>query len=121
MADRTDSGVLDAAGKKKSKQIATKCDLCAGYADAACVSNCPTGAVLRVDPKAYFEEVAALRQGAIEGPQKKARVTVDKAGASARPIALGALGVAALLVAMWLGGARRAAAPSGLALGGFGF
>jgi Fe-S-cluster-containing dehydrogenase component len=121
MAARADAGVVDAAGKKKSKQIATKCDLCAGYADAACVSNCPTGAVLRVDPKVYFEEVAALRQGAIEGPQAKARATVDKVASSPRPIALGALGVAALLAVVWLAGARRPSSASGLLLGGFGF
>src|SRR5262249_20152608 len=41
MAERSDAGDIDAAGKKKSKQIATKCDLCKGYKDAACVSNCP--------------------------------------------------------------------------------
>jgi hypothetical protein len=76
--------------------------------------------VLRVDPKVYFEEVAALRQGAIDGPQPKARATVDRARSSPRPVALGALGVAALLGAVWLLGARRAASPSGIALGGFG-
>src|SRR5262249_49017350 len=66
MAERVDAGAIDATGKKKSKKIATKCDLCAGYADAACVTNCPTGAVLRVDPKVYFEEIATMREGSVD-------------------------------------------------------
>jgi len=125
MADRADAGVTDAAGKKKSKQIATKCDLCAGYEDAACVSNCPTGAVLRVDPKAYFEEIAALRVGAIEGEKAKARSTVDRAGyrRSPLPVIAGALVAAAALLAFWLLASRPrgAATGTGLALGGVAF
>ncbi len=101
MAVRVDAGVLDAVGKKKSKSIATKCDLCAGYADAACVTNCPTGAVLRVDPKVYFEEIATLRQGSIDAREVRARSTVDKAGGSPLPVIIPSLIVAALLVAGW--------------------
>ena len=54
MAERTDAGTQDAAGKKKSKQIATKCDLCAGYPYYACVHACPVGAAFRIDPVATF-------------------------------------------------------------------
>lgn len=123
MADRGDAGALDAAGKKKSKLLATKCDLCAGYTDAACVSNCPTGAVLRVDPKVYFEEIAALRQGALEGTKAKARSTESGVGSGYRrsplPVVIGALAAAALLVAVWLVGPkpRSAGTHAGLALG----
>jgi CRP-like cAMP-binding protein len=101
MAERADAGTLDAGGKKKSKQIATKCDLCAGFKDAACVSNCPTGAVLRVDPKVYFEEIATMRQGSVEAHEVRARSTVDRAGGSPLPVAIPALVVAALLVLVW--------------------
>lgn len=31
-------------------QVAVKCDLCAGHADYACVTACPTAAAFRVDP-----------------------------------------------------------------------
>ncbi len=38
---------------------ANKCNLCAGYAEPNCVHNCPTGAILRVEPTSYFEELSA--------------------------------------------------------------
>src|SRR5207244_2568769 len=41
-------------------QLATKCNLCAGYEDSNCVENCPTGAILRIEPTTYFKEVGAL-------------------------------------------------------------
>jgi Fe-S-cluster-containing dehydrogenase component/CRP-like cAMP-binding protein len=44
-------------------KIASKCDLCFGYDEANCVNNCPTRAILRIDPVSYFPEVAeALRK-----------------------------------------------------------
>jgi ferredoxin len=33
---------------------ASKCDLCAGHGDYACVTACPTGAAFRIDPRAAF-------------------------------------------------------------------
>lgn len=39
-------------------KIASKCDLCFGYDEANCVNNCPTQAILRIDPVTYFPEVA---------------------------------------------------------------
>lgn len=36
------------------KMVATKCDLCAGYQNQACVVACPTGAVLRTRPTTFF-------------------------------------------------------------------
>lgn len=126
MADRGDAGEVDAAGKKKSKQIATKCNLCAGHNDAACVSNCPTGAILRVDPKTYFEEIAALR-GSAEGNDTgaKARHTVDEADSrrSPLPVLIAGIALAAMMVGAWLFGSkpRGAGSVTGLALGGFAF
>lgn len=38
-------------------QIASKCDLCFGYTEANCVHNCPTQAILRVEPETFFSEV----------------------------------------------------------------
>ena len=38
-------------------RIASKCDLCFGYTEANCVHNCPTEAILRVNPTTYFPEV----------------------------------------------------------------
>jgi CRP-like cAMP-binding protein/Fe-S-cluster-containing dehydrogenase component len=33
---------------------ASKCDLCAGHGDYACVTACPTGAAFRIDPREAF-------------------------------------------------------------------
>ncbi|MFT4570624.1 MAG: thioredoxin reductase/CRP-like cAMP-binding protein/Pyruvate [Hyphomicrobiaceae bacterium] len=45
-------------------KLAVKCDLCmklparrGGLARAACVASCPTGAILRVNPKAYIDKL----------------------------------------------------------------
>lgn len=50
-------------------RLAQKCDLCAGHAQANCVHNCPTGAILRVEPARFFGELAALvgREGEAAG------------------------------------------------------
>ena len=37
-------------GARKPPRMAVKCDLCAGRADMACISNCPCGAIERIDP-----------------------------------------------------------------------
>ncbi len=39
------------------RRIASKCDLCEGYDTFNCVHNCPTGAILRVDPATYYDEL----------------------------------------------------------------
>lgn len=38
----------------KGKQIAQKCDNCTGYADQACISACPTGAMFQIDGADLF-------------------------------------------------------------------
>ncbi|MCA9538390.1 MAG: hypothetical protein KC620_05850 [Myxococcales bacterium] len=39
----------------KGKNIAQKCDNCTGYADQACISACPTGAMFQVDGAHLFD------------------------------------------------------------------
>lgn len=53
-----------AADETAHSEIATKCDLCrnlepprSGRSRAACVSACPTGAIVRVDPRAIVDEI----------------------------------------------------------------
>jgi Fe-S-cluster-containing dehydrogenase component len=41
----------------KPKRKASKCDICKGYEQANCVYNCPQGAIIRVDPNEYFDEL----------------------------------------------------------------
>lgn len=41
----------------KPQRKASKCDICKGYEQANCVYNCPQGAIIRVDPNEYFEEL----------------------------------------------------------------
>lgn len=50
------------------RRIASKCDHCVSYPEQACISACPTGALLEIDPKAAFIErtegmVQAIAQG----------------------------------------------------------
>jgi Fe-S-cluster-containing hydrogenase component 2 len=42
--------------KAQARRIANKCDHCAGYADQACVSACPTGSLIEIAPAALFRE-----------------------------------------------------------------
>ena len=45
----------------KPQRKASKCDICRGYEAPNCVYNCPQGAIVRIDPNAYFDE---LQRGA---------------------------------------------------------
>ncbi|MGH2703308.1 MAG: cyclic nucleotide-binding domain-containing protein, partial [Actinomycetota bacterium] len=38
----------------KGNRIAVKCDLCSGYSDYACVTACPVGAAMRINPVEVF-------------------------------------------------------------------
>lgn len=42
--------------KAPARRIANKCDHCAGYADQACVSACPTGSLIEIAPSTLFKE-----------------------------------------------------------------
>jgi Fe-S-cluster-containing hydrogenase component 2 len=45
--------------KAQARRIANKCDHCAGHADQACVSACPTGSLIEISPATLFRERAA--------------------------------------------------------------
>ena len=53
------SGALAAGGeaprREPAEQIASKCDHCAAYGDQACVTHCPTGALVEIRPAALFQ------------------------------------------------------------------
>ena len=55
---------------------AIKCNLCRGFSYSNCVYECPRGAVLRVDPLRYFDELALVMEAeqvdAIEWQRKQA-------------------------------------------------
>lgn len=44
----------------KSDLVAVKCDVCFEREFAACVYNCPTESVLRIDPRNYFHELRRI-------------------------------------------------------------
>lgn len=44
------------ARKAKVRRIASKCDHCVNYEDQACISACPTSALLEIPPEAAFTE-----------------------------------------------------------------
>jgi CRP-like cAMP-binding protein/Fe-S-cluster-containing dehydrogenase component len=41
----------------KPQRKASKCDICRGYEAPNCVYNCPQGAIVRIDPTEYFDEL----------------------------------------------------------------
>lgn len=47
-------------GKAKRKSV--KCEHCRGYNNCACVSECPTGAIKHVDPRAYFKHLLTQQE-----------------------------------------------------------
>ncbi len=47
-------GEEKAPKKKKAKRVANKCDHCFGFDDMACITACPTGAIVQIDPKTLF-------------------------------------------------------------------
>ncbi|MBV1861647.1 MAG: cyclic nucleotide-binding domain-containing protein, partial [Nannocystaceae bacterium] len=89
--------------------LAVKCEQCREYAAPACVSACPTEALLRVDPTTDFRDVATLLRSPVERRAK--RSAVERVNA-AWPWALGVMGV--------VGGARLATGSFLSSLGGAG-
>jgi len=64
---------------KKTDLIAVKCDVCFEREFAACVYNCPVEAVLRIDPRSYFEELQQIApKVATQGPAKTAKTTTAR-------------------------------------------
>ena len=95
------SGALAAGGDaprgESIDQIASKCDHCAGHGDQACITQCPTGALLEVAPAA----LVPLLSGRAAGGPAPARMAapfedglaprVRRAGTRARRAAVAAL------------------------------
>lgn len=46
----------------KTKRMAVKCDQCRDHAEAACVYNCPRGAIFRINPNEYFPEAKKVKE-----------------------------------------------------------
>jgi Fe-S-cluster-containing hydrogenase component 2 len=59
----------EGAGRKvAAAKIASKCDHCSGYGDQACVSHCPTGALVEIKPADLFQDKGEVaRQAARAG------------------------------------------------------
>jgi Fe-S-cluster-containing dehydrogenase component len=111
---------------------AIKCNLCRGYEYSNCVHECPRGAILRVDPLRYFEELAlvmeAEQRDAIEwsrGQAKelgllgtKQRVRQRSTWFIPASFAFGILAIAGIVAATVLSGAPlRGSSAVGLPLG----
>jgi Fe-S-cluster-containing dehydrogenase component len=111
---------------------AIKCNLCRGYSYSNCVHECPRGAVLRVDPLRYFDELALVMEAeqtdAIQW-QRDAAKSVGALGSKQRvkqrstwfvwlSLVLLLGGIAGAL-ALYLGAPtpRRGGSPVGLGLG----
>ena len=53
--------------KAKLRRIASKCDHCVNYEDQACISACPTSALLEIPPEAAFVERTDAMSDAAKG------------------------------------------------------
>lgn len=72
----------------KPLDVAVKCDLCREYAAPACVSACPTEAILRLDPSTDFRDVASLM-----GTTGTVHRSVAQRVNGAWPVAVAAVGI----------------------------
>ena len=64
--------------KKGSDLIAVKCDVCFERNHAACVYNCPTEAIMRIDPRSYFDELAQIAPRASYAETEQAAKVTNK-------------------------------------------
>jgi CRP-like cAMP-binding protein/Fe-S-cluster-containing dehydrogenase component len=111
---------------------AIKCNLCRGHSYSNCVHECPRGAILRVDPLRYFDELALVMESeqrdAIEWSRLQAKQQgllgtkqrVRRRSTWFVPVSfvVGALAIAAVLgVALLGGGTLRGGSRVGLTLG----
>ena len=86
--------------------LAVKCDLCREHAAPACVTACPTGSVLRIEPERAFAEVArVLRGGGSGSGSSTSRSTSTTTPTRTSTITMGIWGmVMGVMVAMGVGG-----------------
>ncbi len=66
--------------KKKTDLVAVKCDVCFERDFAACVYNCPVEAVLRIDPRSYFDELKQIapKMATSQGAPKTAKTVSNR-------------------------------------------
>lgn len=66
--------------KNKTDLVAVKCDVCFEREFAACVYNCPVEAILRIDPRSYFDELQRIapKASTAEGAPKAAKTTSER-------------------------------------------
>ncbi len=121
MVETPDRWVLDRVTGKNlaTPKIASKCDLCAGFDEANCVHNCPTKAIIRVEPS-YFPEVRQMiGEAGAAAADARTETTDDKPDRSR--LVLLALSLACALAMVLIYGSApdyRTFSPQGLALGG---
>jgi hypothetical protein len=111
---------------------AIKCNLCRGHSYSNCVHECPRGAILRVDPLRYFEELALVMEAEQRDAIEWSRGQAEQLGLlgtkqHVRPrstwfipvsLVLGALALAAIAAAVvWAGVPLRGSSAVGLPLG----
>jgi ferredoxin len=105
-------------GDLATPKIASKCDLCFGYDGANCVHNCPTQAIIRIDPVAYFPEV----QMALGASDRKAFASTERAKQTdlTRPVIWGVtfLLAAAMIMVSLRATPYHPATPIGTVFGG---
>ena len=107
---------------------AIKCNLCRGHSYSNCVHECPRGAILRVDPLRYFDELSTVMSAEQQAHlQFKEAVGKDESKQRIKPrttkfitlsFVFGALGIAAMLAYFFRSpGPHQGGSPSGLTLG----
>ena len=74
MAERAASEVAVKRTLKLSADVAVKCDLCRTWSEPGCVTMCPTGAILRLDPSRDVREVADVL--GVPDATKKSRLAI---------------------------------------------
>lgn len=87
---------LPSPGLKLSADVAVKCDLCRTWSEPGCVTTCPTGAILRLDPSRDVREVADVL--GVPNPQRKTALALPLAAIGGTVLA--SLAVAAGIAAL---------------------
>jgi Fe-S-cluster-containing dehydrogenase component len=107
---------------------AIKCNLCRGHSYSNCVHECPRGAILRVDPLRYFDELSTVMSAEQQAHlQFKQAVGKDESKQRIKPrttkfitlsFVLGLAGIAAMLAFFFTSpGSHHGGSPSGLIFG----
>jgi CRP-like cAMP-binding protein len=76
--DRVKAARSETSAPAKPDLVAVKCDVCFERDHAACVYNCPTQAILRIDPRSYFAELARIAPRAAHREALPAKTTTRR-------------------------------------------